>query len=125
LFPGYVDVGRGFLIAVGDQPMMVGTLPFGDGSTAVSIGSQILQGVRPASELYEYIATEMFLFARLRADLDETGTSATIWAEYHILGDYLDSEELKNAIEMIVIATSTYAPVVAARFGGTKPPFPA
>ena len=92
-----------------------------DAPVYISFLCPLLFGLQPSPELYEHVAlhADDYLFGHLSAFKNDDG-SVTLFFSHHILGDFLDEEELKSAIYMVLSTANDLDDELQQRFGGTR-----
>jgi hypothetical protein len=113
-----VDSEGRYTFRYGSTRVFVEVRDFGDGDTLVSINMPLLLGVSPTAELYREVATSSFKFGALTVlEPDEDGTVMVLF-HHTLLGTYLDPDELRHAIGMMVTSADDLDTELKGRFGG-------
>jgi hypothetical protein len=88
--------------------------------TLVKIFAPLVLKVPPSPELYEHIALHAgdYLFGSF--ELDQADEGFTILFYHVLLGDYLDGEELHNAVRAIANIADDTDDELKAKFGGQR-----
>jgi hypothetical protein len=86
------------------------------------IMSLILRDVDPTPDLFEYVATHSddWVFGHLSVVKDDDTGKCAIFMTHHLLGDYLDTEELRAAILAICFSADELDDQMKERFGGER-----
>lgn len=94
----------------------------GDPRTVVVISSLILQGVKPSTELFEWVARNggSRLFGHIEVYDDEEPGTVYLVMSHTLLGDYLDEKELETAIMSVLIAADGWDEELQQKFGGKR-----
>jgi Putative bacterial sensory transduction regulator len=106
----------------GSAQVFVRCMQWGTGDrTLVSIVCPVLFAAAPSPELYEHIAVHAddYLFGHLSAANQDDGT-VSVFFTHTLLGDYLDPEELKQAVGAVVTTANTLDDELKTRFGGSR-----
>lgn len=88
----------------------------------VKLWSTLVVDVTPTPALYEWVATEgqSYFFAKTKASSpSDEGTVRVLW-EYDLLGDYLDPQELMNALHVVVPIANDLDDQLVTMFGGRR-----
>jgi hypothetical protein len=106
----------------GSAQVFVRCMQWGTGDrTLVSIVCPVLFGAARSPELYEHVAlhADDYLFGHLSATYQDDGT-VSVFFTHTLLGDYLDPEELKQAVGGVVTTANTLDDDLKTRFGGSR-----
>ena len=90
--------------------------------TIVKIWSILAVEIPATPDFYQWIASEGqgYFFARMIASPpDEHGQAWVKW-EYDLLGDYLDRDELLNAMHVVVGLSNDLDDEIVTKFGGRR-----
>lgn len=90
-----------------------------DGEIVVRVYTSVLMDVHPTHKLYQYIAESHPLFGRFDLNKREDG-NVDITLGHSLLGERLDPEELKAAIDGITRTADRLGYEMEARFGGHR-----
>lgn len=93
----------------------------GESRTMINVLAPVVFGAPPSPQLFEYLALEsnQYLFGHLVGLRNDDG-SISVFLEYRLLGDYLDAEELLNAVWAIALSANDLDDEVKSRFGGER-----
>lgn len=86
----------------------------------VKLEVPLLFGVKPTPELYEYVAfhADDYIFGHLNLVKREEGVD--VYFSHRLLGDYLDTEELRQAVAAVLGVSNDIDDELAAKFGGRR-----
>ena len=107
----------GFDVVVGGGPVRV-AVTGADGRTIVEVTSVTNRDVPAGEPLFRWLAEhgQDVRFAHLGCSVE--GEVATVRCRYALLGDFLDYEELRLAVEAVAAAGAEAGSLIHARFGG-------
>jgi T3SS (YopN, CesT) and YbjN peptide-binding chaperone 1 len=110
-----------FTFQSGSARVFVRCLRWGKNSTLVNVYAPVLYEVTPSPELYEHIATHAddYVFGHLSAAPQTEGT-VTVMFTHTLLGDFLDPDELKQAVVGVVATSDGIDDELKAKFGGHR-----
>jgi len=96
--------------------------PEDKGHVLVCLSSPVLFEVPITDSLYEWIATEgtKNYFGRPVLWLDESGRTGDLAFDHSLLGDFLDSEELRVALMLVLGSADRLDDELQERFGGRR-----
>lgn len=104
-------------LTYGSAVVHVGVKVFDEDGSVVLIDSPCVTGATVSPELYEHVATaNTFDFGHLSVTPD--GETATITFSHSLLGDFLDSAELRTAVVAVAYTADELDDALAERFGG-------
>lgn len=111
-----VDRDGDFVLNNGSAVCFVSVRPLGDENTMVRVYSLLLREVPVTPQLYEYLATNSFVFGAFGCAVADG--KASINFGHTLLGDFLDPEELKLAVIMVAKTADEFDDQIKAQFGG-------
>lgn len=118
--PVHVDADGDFSIRHDSARLFVHCSEFGDDSTTVEMFCPVLFEVPESPELFRHIATaNSYRFGSMHAIEEGEGTYRVMF-KYALLGDYLDEEELKNAVIMLLGTANDLDDSLQQQFGGRR-----
>lgn len=116
-----VDRDGDFSVDAGSTRSFVRVRDAADGKiTLVEVFAPILREVTPTADLWEYLAraNNSWIFGHLVAF--DRGETVEIMMIHHLLGDFLDREELNWAVYGIASAADSVDDELQAKFGGKR-----
>jgi len=112
-----IDRDGDFHFRHGSSHVFVRVQPMGDEHTFVAVWAPTNADVPATPELYKYIIDENhYRFGHLVCQ--EEGGKATIRFAHHLLGDFLDPDELKMTVVMVARTADEIDDQIKAKFGG-------
>lgn len=111
-------------VPYGSTAAFVSIEEFGDeGASMVRVWAPVAHDIPRSSDLFEWAATEgtsyRFGSIKLFPHDGEAGTYGMVFT-HNILGDYLDPEEMRNTIGMVLSTADGLDDEVTRRFGGKR-----
>ena len=95
----------------------------GEPDSAVYVGflCPVLFGLEPSPALFEYVAlhADDFMFGHLSAHKADDGT-ITLFFSHNILGDFLDEDELMDAVIKVLGTANDLDDELQQKFGGNR-----
>jgi hypothetical protein len=112
----------GFMVPYQSTMVIVRPRDLGDDRTVVIVYGLVNQNVPVSPALYEWVATntDNYMFGHIGLKVNEDGATANIVFSHTLLGDYLDPEELRNAIGAIATTSDEIDDEIQDRFGGER-----
>jgi Putative bacterial sensory transduction regulator len=112
----------GFMIPYESTMVVVEPKELENERTAVLVFALMNQNVPATPALYEWVArnTDNFMFGHIGIRVDEEGKFANLVFTHTLLGDYLDPEELKQAVGAVATTANDLDEEVQDRFGGER-----
>jgi len=116
-----IDKDGDYAIPVGSTVGFVRVRGDEDEPVMVDVFAPMGRDVPASPELYEWVAIEgsKFKFGSVRLSTGTEAGTHNVWFRYAVLGDYLDPDELKNAVSAVVSTADGEDDKLVARFGGT------
>jgi hypothetical protein len=123
-YKGRVEIdASGFSYVSGSTRVFIRVSQISEGFTMVSVYAFPLLDVQFTDELYKWIAltSDTFRFGHLglSENDDKPGYGAIVFA-HNLLGDFLDPEELRWAIDMIASTTDRLDDELKPKYGGRR-----
>jgi hypothetical protein len=96
--------------------------PKGEPSSVVRLWAPVVRALKPTPEFYRWAATEgqKFLFGSVTVVDNEDGSECFVAFDHTLLADYLDPDELVQAIVAIVLTADDLDDMVHEKFGGLR-----
>lgn len=112
-----LDSGGGFGIRHESTRVFIRIRDFGD-NAVVNVFAPVVLGAPRSDALAKEVATSHYIFGHLTIEDDDEGGKNVLFS-HRLLGDFLDPEELEEAVRAIAITANDLDDDFAARFGGT------
>lgn len=105
----------------GSARIFVEVEELGSDQSWVRLTCPLLQEITPSPALFEYVAmnADRFKYGALSATKDDQG-QVHLWMTHGLLGTYLDPDELKIAVSLLVQSADELDDELKARFGGVR-----
>lgn len=96
--------------------------PKGEPSSIVRLWAPVVRKLKPTPEFYRWAATEgqNFIFGTVTVVEDEEAGDCFVAFDHSLLADYLDPDELVQAVVAIVLTADDLDDKVHERFGGLR-----
>ena len=118
--PVQVDADGDFSLLNDSARLFAHCSEFGEDTTTVELFCPMLFEVPESIELFRHIATaNSYRFGTLHAVQEGEGTYRIVF-KHTLLGDYLDEEELKNAVIMLLGTANDLDDSLQQEFGGRR-----
>ena len=115
-----IDSDGDFVIPNDSAVAFVGVRPWGE-EVVVHVTAFMLMDVPLSPELYEWVATEgSYFFGHVRVKREEGAATGTLIFSHCLLGDFLDKEEMLNALDSVAILANDLDDKLQSRFGGRR-----
>lgn len=110
-----------FVIDFNSATMFVRVIELSDGTPVVRVASILLCDVPLTAEVYRWVATEgqNYFFGHVQVQESADGTGSLVF-EHHLLGEYLDLDELGFAVFGMGPHADRLDDELKARFGGIR-----
>lgn len=94
----------------------------GEPSAIVRIWAPVVRDLAPTPEFYRWAATEgqKFLFGTVTVVDNEDGSKCFVAFDHTLLADYLDPDELIQAVVAVVMTADELDDTVQQKFGGLR-----
>lgn len=114
-----IDREGDFNFRHGSAHVFVRVAPIGDEHTFVAVWAHTNLEVPASPELYQYIATgNQFRFGYMKCR-EEDGKVSIVFA-HHLLGDFLDPDELKTTVVLVAQTADQIDDEIMTKFGGRR-----
>jgi hypothetical protein len=112
----------GFMIPYESTMVVVDPRQLEGDRTAVLVFALMNQNVPVTPALFEWVAinTDNFMFGHIGMRVSEDGKTANLVFTHTLLGDYLDPEELKQAVGAVATTADDLDEEIQDRFGGER-----
>lgn len=96
--------------------------PQGEPSSIVRIWAPLVRDLAPTPEFYHWAATEgqKFLFGTVTVVDSEDGSTCFVAFDHTLLADYLDPDELVQAVVAVAVTADDLDDTVREKFGGKR-----
>ena len=108
-----------YALRQGSTKVFIRPLKFGENQTVVKIFAPVsMELKRITSELTRFLASENYrlLFGKFSLDVE----NKVIWYEHTLLGDFLDVEELYEAVVAVALMADQYDEQISGMAGGKR-----
>lgn len=116
-----VDQEGNFRLKFDSAHIFVGVNEWRDDRTLVKVWSPVLRDVTLTPDVFRWVATEgqYRFFAHAKVLENDNGVGTIIW-EHDLLGDYIDTEELRLAVASVALGADELDDELQAKFGGRR-----
>ena len=106
-------------IRYGSAKVTISVAVFDEDSSVVHVEAHAVTGATPSEELFRFLATDSANHAFGHLAAIETGDTVTITFGHSLLGEFLDSAELRTAVIAVAFTADRLDDELACRFGGS------
>jgi|APSaa5957512535_1039671.scaffolds.fasta_scaffold20275_4 hypothetical protein len=111
-----------FMVDSGSTSCRITCFEGGNDSTWILLQAPILIDVPLSGDLYEHVATagNNQYFGKMHIHPNEDASTGWLWYSHTLLGDFLDPEELNQAIALVLFTADSFDDELQPRFGGKR-----
>lgn len=115
-----IDSDGDFFVRFDSATVFVRVFETHAGTTMVRVFAVVLSGARLSDDLYRWVATsgQDYFFGHMQVVERENGSGLLLF-EHHLLGDYVDPDELSFAVHAMGSVADDIDDELQQRFGGS------